>query len=510
MQNIDMAEDELKNIDRTLYTLDHVLKLVSIIKYVKPITVPIRNAVSSARNSGIKKALIMVKKVRQSVTGKYKPKIKKALTKNEQVRSVIAKSRFLNQNLMINPFNTTRNCKPSDHAAELLGNIVEYANFDTGGALDDIVEFQESMSKLVDELSGVIALANNMVDAIDETAKKADPIKKAMDPFYKALSTRITIPIWGPFCHRYIYIRIPYPCGVRICKRCWRWFGRKSCVRYVCGIRRCYWRKRVRLPVFCTKRFSFTVNQVLNGISGVMDIIFWPINKAVDLLLKAIPMPTIPLLPAFPSNFDELEKMKAIGDVWDSPKFPANLLDYPNIDMALPGLNDILCGKGTNDLLVVHTMAQKGDITPSFIRTFYDNCDGMEDLNPVCVSTEELLCGSGECPTDSPTVRPTTDSPTYSPSTSLSPTSSPTSQHSTLPSASSTSSPTAKLSALPSTLPASKTAVSNSESPTQITDRITQKSNQEDGNDSTQEPTIARGTDSPSSGSTSDEDFLSQ
>ena len=102
----------------------------------------------------------MVKKVRQSVTGKYKPKIKKALTKNEQVRSVIAKSRFLNQNLMINPFNTTRNCKPSDHAAELLGNIVEYANFDTGGALDEIVEFQESMSKLVDELSGVIALAN--------------------------------------------------------------------------------------------------------------------------------------------------------------------------------------------------------------------------------------------------------------------------------------------------------------------------------------------------------------
>ena len=101
MQNIDMAEDELKNIDRTLYTLDHVLKLVSIIKYVKPITVPIRNAVSSARNSGIKKALIMVKKVRQSVTGKYKPKIKKALTKNEQVRSVIAKSRFLNQNLLI-------------------------------------------------------------------------------------------------------------------------------------------------------------------------------------------------------------------------------------------------------------------------------------------------------------------------------------------------------------------------------------------------------------------------
>jgi hypothetical protein len=149
-----------------------------------------------------------------------------------------------------------------------------------------------------------------------------------------------------------------------------------------------------------------------------MDIIFYPINKATDALLAAIPMPKIPLLPSFPTNFNALEKMSAIGNAIDGPSFPDNLLDFPNIDAALPGLKDIVCGKTSEELYAVMKMAQNGDITPEFVREFYDGCGGLQDLNPGCGSTEELFCGDGGCPTtSSPTISPiiSTVSPTADP-----------------------------------------------------------------------------------------------
>merc|ERR1712085_157403 len=214
---------------------------------------------------------------------------------------------------MINPFTTTRNCGASDKAAQLVGNAVDFMVVDTGGALDEINEFRQTMKDLVGELSSVMNFVDDMVNVIEKTASRADPIKKVMDPFHKALSTKITIPIVGPFCHKYVTINVPYPCGIK----------------------KCNWRKRVRLPVFCKKTFSFTIDQVLKGISGVMDIIFYPINKATDFILSNIPLPDIPLLPAFPTNFDALEKMSAIGNAIDGPSFPSNLLDFPSIDAAL-------------------------------------------------------------------------------------------------------------------------------------------------------------------------------
>jgi hypothetical protein len=105
---------------------------------------------------------------------------------------------------------------------------------------------------------------------------------------------------------------------------------------------------------------------VLNGISGVMDIIFYPINKATDALLVAIPMPPIPLFLAFPSNFDVLNKMDIIGNVLTGPTFPTDLMDCPSVDLAMPGLNDIVCGKSASELSEVLELAKKGDITPEF------------------------------------------------------------------------------------------------------------------------------------------------
>ena len=49
MAKVEKAEQHWKSIDKTLSTLDRVLQLVSIIKYVKPIAVPIRNAVKKTR-----------------------------------------------------------------------------------------------------------------------------------------------------------------------------------------------------------------------------------------------------------------------------------------------------------------------------------------------------------------------------------------------------------------------------------------------------------------------------
>jgi len=400
MQNVDDAEEDLKSIDRTLHTLDRVLRLVSIIKYVKPIAIPIRNAVGKTRNYGIKRALTMVKKIRESVTKKCKPKVMRALTNNEEVRGIIAKTKFLNQNLIINPFNTTRNCIPSDNAAGLLLNVVESANLDVSGALDDIAEFRQSIRDLVDELRGVTDLAGDMVDAIIKMAEEANPIQIAMDPFYTALSTRITVPIVGPFCKKKVFINVPYPCGVKKCKKCRRIFGKKRCISYPCGVKKCTWRKKVTVPTFCKKQFSFTVNQVLNGISGVMDIIFYPINMATDALLKAIPLPPVPLLPEFPVNFDFLDEMTKISGLLEGPKFPSDLLDFPIGGIPIPGIDDIVCGKSAGDLFEVLQLAKAGEITPEYVREFYDDCGGWQDLNPFCVSTDELLCGDGACSTE--------------------------------------------------------------------------------------------------------------
>jgi len=476
MQNIDEAEKDLKSIDQTLYTLDRVLRLVSIIKYVKPICIPIRNAVGKTRNYGIRRALTMVKKIRGSVTKKCKPKVMKALTNNEEVRGIIAKTKFLNQNLIINPFHTTRNCIPSDNAAALLRDVVESANLDVGGALDDIVEFRQSIRDLVDELRRVVDLTDDMVDAIDKISEKANPIKRAMDPFYTALTTRITVPIVGPFCKKNIHINVPYPCGVKKCKKCRRIFRRKRCIRYPCGVKKCNYRKKMTVPTFCKKTFSFTVNQVLNGISGVMDYIFYPINKATDELLKAIPLPKIPLLPDFPVNFDFLNKMTKISGLLEGPKFPSDLLDFPIGGIPLPGIDDIVCGKSAGDLLEALQLAKAGEITPEYVREFYDGCGGWQDLNPFCVSTEELLCGDGACPkeTTSPTAKPTekpsfrpTNSPTAKPTEkpSFRPTNTPTAKPTEKPSFRQTNRPTAKPTDRPSESPTGKPSIRPTESP---------------------------------------------
>ena len=218
-----------------------------------------------------------------------------------------------------------------------------------------------------------------------------------MNPFYKALSTKITIPIVGPFCSKTVRITAPYPCGIKECKKCRRFFRKKRCIRYPCGVKRCYFKRSVRLPTFCKKKFSFTINQVLNGISGVMDIIFYPISKATDAILAAIPMPPLKLFPSFPSNFNVLNKLDVIANVLTGPTFPTDLLDFSSVDLALPGLNDSACGKSASELSEVLELAKKGDITPEFVREFYDDCDGFQDLNPSCSSTDELLCGDGQC-----------------------------------------------------------------------------------------------------------------
>ena len=136
---------------------------------------------------------------------------------------------------------------------------------------------------------------------------------------------------------------------------------------------------------------------MLNGISGIMDIIFYPISKATDAILAAIPMPPPKLFPSFPSNLNVLNKLDVIANILTGPTFPTDLLDFSSVDLALPGLNDSVCGKSASGLSEVLELAKKGDITPEFVREFYDDCGGFQDLNPSCSSTGELLCGDGQC-----------------------------------------------------------------------------------------------------------------
>ncbi len=471
MHNVDRAETGLQGIDDTLKKLHRVLKLVQIIKYVKPIAKPIEKTIEMTRKNAIVPALSKLNKVRDSITEKYKPKVERAMIKNEELRGVLAKAKFLNQNLMIVPFNTTRNCKPSDDVAKVMNSAVDFAKIDTAWAFDELYDFKIAMDDLVVDLSGVRHLVDEVIEAIKKMADVTNPISNVMNPFYIALSTRITIPILGPFCHKYVTINVPYPCGVKRCRRCRRIFRRKRCFSYPCGTKKCHYRKRVRVNLLCKKKFSFNVNQVLNGLSGVMDIIFYPINKAVDELLKAIPIPPIPLLPPFPVDLGAFDIMDKIGFLLEGPKFPTDLLDFPDVNLALPGLEDIVCGKSAGDLLEVFEMSKNGDITPEFIRDFYDGCGGWQDLNPVCVSTHELLCGDGGCPTESPSSAPTVTAsiaPTVTASIapSAAPSIAPTASTSAVPTSTDSIAPTVTASIAPSAAPSIAPTASTSAVPT--------------------------------------------
>ena len=135
-----------------------------------------------------------------------------------------------------------------------------------------------------------------------------DVLRAIISPFHAALKTTVTISISGPFCSYKKTLRIPYPCGIKRCRKCFD----GGCWNFPCGAIFCTKRTVVTIPTFCMKTFSYIVGDVLNGIQGVMDFIFAPLNLAVDEILNAIPLPNNSY-PGIPINVEDLEPILSVN-----------------------------------------------------------------------------------------------------------------------------------------------------------------------------------------------------
>lgn len=192
-----------------------------------------------------------------------------------------------------------------------------------------------------------------------------------------------------------------YPCGVDTCEteKCVKVFGKKICktIKYPCGTKMCTGSTCVDIPTpyTCQECVSFTVGQILNGISGCAQFIIDFLNDAMSSAASAlgITFPEIKI-PGLPISSDLLNLPDlAISNLINIP-IPA--LNLPNIPVnALSQING-----DKNQILSINIGMPKLD---AILSTVTDLVNKAEDLKsqtqqiclnfPVC-STYTLPAGT--------------------------------------------------------------------------------------------------------------------
>lgn len=385
----------VQRVHQRLTGLDAILRAVGIIKYAKPIVLPLRNAISKIRSKALPRLKHTIDFVANRVArDSDKARLRKYLLNNEKMRSKVAKTRWITTNVLVNPFETLKNTSPADAAAKQLLPIVKPTNTILNGPINQYEKFVDIVEGYRQDIAVVLSGISQLRAALVAVDNVIAPIGKAVDPFNKALNTRVTVAVPGPFCTKTITTDIPYPCGVKTCKRCRKVFRRKICVKYPCGVKICRKSVRVPVPYICVKRFSFTIAQVLKGISGLMDIIFKPINLLVDGILKAIKLPALIQFPDLPENADILNKfVDVFRGIFDIDEFPTKLLDFA---VPLPEVAGLECEMSVNDALDLKTaMQEKAQLTPEIATTIWDKCN--LPGKPYVQKFGEVLCGPEGC-----------------------------------------------------------------------------------------------------------------
>jgi hypothetical protein len=122
-----------------------------------------------------------------------------------------------------------------------------------------------------------------------------------------------------------------------------------------------------RTSSWCTKTFSFTVAQIIDGIQGVLNFILAPFNLLVDTIINAIPIPEFPI-PKLP-NLDLIKL--------NLPVLP----DLP--DLNVPAPFDQLV---PDDLTGLFNAVKFGRIDFDFV---IDNIgQAFPEFQPICDSTD--------------------------------------------------------------------------------------------------------------------------
>jgi len=284
LQSLEEIQPLVKDAKEQVDFLVRGAKVIGIISQIKPFIKPIVTIMTKVSKT-LDAAIAKIKKIEDKTIKPTKPKVQKALQAAEKVKGAIAVTAYVSEQLFIIPMNTTRNCESVDAMAGLVNEATREATTKIFEVADDIGGFFDEVGDIIGEIQKPIQDINALFDGISSVVSSLDVLDPVVKPFQEVLDKVIDIRIPFFWCSKSVTTIVPYPCGVHLCCKDIWWVGR-VCVP--CGVKFCNGSITVKYPVWCDKRFVFTIRQVLDGIQGVADIIMAPINFLIDVAVRGV------------------------------------------------------------------------------------------------------------------------------------------------------------------------------------------------------------------------------
>ena len=263
-------------------------------------------------------------------------------------------------------------CTPASDLTRVVTQGVCTATAKTAGAANDklgvLVKQAAKVEKVLNDLTTfakkINALVKNPVyEQLAKFMKTLDPVLKPLMAFLNKKYS-ITFP-WVEMVPHTTCLKVYYPCGVKKCSKkisypsC-GWSGcrmKKKTIKYPCGVKTCDKNvcATVKLPSVFMKLFKFSVMDILQGLSGALDVLMGPFNKIIDAAFKALGVPDLGKLLqdlmddiGFPTKFPALPtlpslKLPTFGSFSgkDTSKCPTGSTALPSTGLSAPKVREI-------------------------------------------------------------------------------------------------------------------------------------------------------------------------
>ena len=363
VESIRPIVNDLEILSKIVY---YVLQAASAIPKIGTFIVPVRNVVGRFK-SLLKTANTKLENIEAETTVPARPKIEIFLNKTESTQEVIAKTVFVNQALS-SVVQITRNCPSVDSKAKIVNDAIASGKDVVTTAIDDFAAFGESVVRLISLIVDPISIFNTLSDDLRKLAEELRIFDVVLVPIRNLLNKRISVSIPGPFCTTRKILNIPYPCGVRFCRSC-SFFG---CFNYPCGVNICTKRTVIYLPRWCSIGASFTIGEIVDGITGVLDILFKPLIFLMEQAIKLLGIDFGSFgIPGIDISFNGLS-------------LPSIDLNLPSVDLNLPSPFPEISGLSIDFANAIDI----GNFNASFLVPSIGKIPGFEQFQPICASTD--------------------------------------------------------------------------------------------------------------------------
>lgn len=312
-----------------MIAVDVPLKLLGFLPYVGTVLKGLQKTVLAGRKEIVKPFLDKVKEFNKlMVDNKVEARTCNMSFWNQKIanKTVFASNM---QNLVLKPtlfLDTLCPTKPTKAICSLLMDAYQ----PVVDVMDKAVEMMDSSQAALSSLSyAIIKIVNLNRNAIWKTVVNFfKSLFNLLEPFTNFLNKEICASLPLPVIKSAdVCATINYPCGIRWCKRT-RW----PRISYPCGLNTCSSTGclKVPYPAFEMTRFCFSVADIINGLSGILDLVMNALMAVIKKLIPGLPaiefnLPglNLPLdiswpdfkLPNFPELFDSLPKIQGLD--WD-------------------------------------------------------------------------------------------------------------------------------------------------------------------------------------------------